>query len=271
MKWRIRIGGGVLTAVLGASLAIAQQQVPDIPYEADAEFLKLPADVYFGEVAGVAVNSQRHVFVFSRGGTTGPAFGAAAAQLFEFDANGKFVREIGRNLYAFSYAHSVKVDRDDNVWIVDKGSDMVVKFNPAGKVAMVFGRKKEASDEAVPWTRVNPPRPHQNGYFRQPTDVTWDTQGNIFISDGYVNSRVAKFSKAGDWMKSWGEKGTKDGEFDTPHSIAADARGNIDVADRGNRRVQVFDPEGAFLRSFTVVGVPVPAEIGRAHVWTPVT
>ena len=264
MKWRIRIGGGVLTAVLGASLAIAQQQVPDIPYEADAEFLKLPADVYFGEVAGVAVNSQRHVFVFSRGGTTGPAFGAAAAQLFEFDANGKFVREIGHNLYAFSYAHSVKVDRDDNVWIVDKGSDMVVKFNPAGKVAMVFGRKKEASDEAVPWTRVNPPRPHQNGYFRQPTDVTWDTQGNIFVSDGYVNSRVAKFSKAGDWVKSWGEKGTKDGEFDTPHSIAADARGNIYVADRGNRRVQVFDPEGTFLRSFTVVGVPVPADAGPA-------
>ena len=227
MKWRIRIGGGVLTAVLGASLAIAQQQVPDIPYEADAEFLKLPADVYFGEVAGVAVNSQRHVFVFSRGGTTGPAFGAAAAQLFEFDANGKFVREIGRNLYAFSYAHSVKVDRDDNVWIVDKGSDMVVKFNPAGKVAMVFGRKKESSDEAVPWTRVNPPRPHQNGYFRQPTDVTWDTQGNIFISDGYINSRVAKYDKNGDWVKSWGEKGTKAGEFDTPHSIASDARGNI--------------------------------------------
>jgi len=258
MKRWLRLGGGVVTACLCAAGAIAQQPVPEIPFEADANFLKLPPDRYFGEVAGVAVNSQHHVFVFSRGGTTGPAFGAAASQLFEFDRTGTFVREIGRNLYAFSYAHSVKVDRDDNVWIVDKGSDMVVKFTPAGRVAMVFGRKKEASDEAVPWTRVTPPRPHVNGQFRQPTDVTWDPQGNIFISDGYINSRVAKFSKDGDWVKSWGEKGNKEGQFDTPHSIAADVRGNIYVADRGNQRVQVFDPEGTFVRSISVASVPLP-------------
>jgi hypothetical protein len=251
----------MVSALICAAALLAQQPaVPEIAYDADAEFLKLPADLSFGEVAGVALNSQHHVFVFSRGGTTGPAFGAAAAQLFEFDRTGKFVREIGHNLYAFSYAHSVKVDRDDNVWVVDKGSDMVVKFTPAGRVAMVFGRKKEASDEAVAWTRVTPPRPHVNGQFRQPTDVTWDTQGNIFISDGYVNSRVAKYTRDGDWVKSWGEKGTKDGEFDTPHSIASDARGNIYVADRGNRRVQVFDPDGAFQRSISVVGVPVPPD-----------
>jgi len=256
----IRVGGAAVAAVLIATLAFAQQPAPDIPFDADAEFLKLPPNVYLGEVAGVAVNSQHHIFVFSRGGTTGPAFGAAAAQLLEFDRNGNFVREIGKNLYAFSYAHAVRVDRDDNVWIVDKGSDMVVKFTPNGRVAMVFGRKKEASDEAVPWTRVTPPRPHVDGQFRQPTDVTWDTQGNIFVSDGYVNSRVAKFSKDGDWVKSWGEKGTKEGEFDTPHSIASDARGNIYVADRGNRRVQVFDSNGAFLRSISVTGVPVPPD-----------
>jgi hypothetical protein len=260
MSHTIRVGGAAVAAVLVAAIAIAQPAVPDIPYDADAEFFKLPPNVYFGEVAGVAINSQHHLFVFSRGGTTGPAFGAAAAQLLEFDKNGNFVRELGKNLYAFSYAHAVRVDRDDNVWIVDKGSDMVVKFTPAGRVAMVFGRKKEASDDAVPWTRVTPPRPQVDGQFRQPTDVTWDTQGNIFISDGYINSRVAKFSKDGDWVKSWGEKGTKDGEFDTPHSIASDARGNIYVADRGNRRVQVFDHDGAFLRSISVVGVPVPPD-----------
>ena len=235
------------------------QSVPEIPYAGDVDFLKPPPDVYFGEVAGVAVNSKGHVFVFSRGGTVGPAFGAAASQLFEFDQTGKFVREIGRGMYSMSYAHSVRIDRDDNIWVVDKGSDMIVKLTPAGRVAMVFGRKKEASDEAVPWTRVTPPRAHVDGQFRQPTDVTWDTQGNIFISDGYINSRVAKFSKDGDWVKSWGEKGTKDGEFDTPHSIASDARGNIYVADRGNGRIQVFDPNGTFLRSI-VVKVPPPAD-----------
>ena len=119
----------------------------------------------------------------------------------------------------------MRVDKDDNIWAIDKGSDMIVKFNPEGRVAMVFGRKKEASDEAAPWTRVNPPRPAVDGQFRQPTDVTWDPQGNIFISDGYINSRVAKFDKNGDWVKQWGERGTKPGEFNTPHSIAADAKG----------------------------------------------
>jgi hypothetical protein len=138
---------------------------------------------------------------------------------------------------------------------------MVVKFTPAGRVAMVFGRKKEASDDtAVPWTRVTPPRAHVDGQFRQPTDVTWDAQGDIFISDGYINSRVAKYDRNGDWLKSWGQKGTKDGEFDTPHSIAADARGNVYVADRGNRRIQVFDPDGTFVRSISVANVPVPPD-----------
>src|SRR5215471_3581286 len=240
--------------------ALAQQPaVPDIAYDADTNFLKLPDNVYLGEVAGVAVNSQGHVFAFSRGGTVGPAFGAAAAQLLEFDKNGTFVREVAKNLYAFSYAHAVRVDPQDNIWIVDKGSDMIVKLTPAGRVAMVFGGKKEASDEAVPWTRVTPPRAHVDGQFRQPTDVTWDPQGNIFISDGYINSRVAKFSRDGDWVKSWGEKGTKDGEFDTPHSIASDAAGSIYVADRGNRRIQVFDADGKHLRSMSV-DVPAPPD-----------
>jgi hypothetical protein len=249
-----------LLLLFAAAPASAQQAPPEIRFDADADFLKLPADMHLGEAAGVAVNSKGHVFVFHRGNTNGPAFGATAAQLLEFDQNGKYVREIGHNLYAFSYAHTVRIDREDNIWVVDKGSDMVVKFNPAGRVSMVFGRKKEASDEAVPWTRVTPPRPHVDGNFRQPTDVTWDTQGNAFISDGYINSRVAKYDKNGDWVKSWGEKGTKEGEFDTPHSITSDARGNIYVADRGNRRVQVFDPDGKFLRAFSVVNVPVPTD-----------
>ena len=246
-------------AVLMAGPAFGQRPVPEVAFDGDVEFLKPPADVYFGEVAGVAVNSKGHVFVFSRGGTVGPAFGAAAAQLFEFDRTGKFVREIGKGMYSMSYAHSVRIDREDNIWLVDKGSDMIVKLTPAGRVAMVFGRKKEASDEGGPWTREAPPRPHVNGQFRQPTDVAWDTQGNIFISDGYINSRVAKFTRDGEWVKSWGEKGTKDGQFDTPHSIAADAHGNLYVADRGNRRIQVFDPDGTFLRSI-VVDVPPPPE-----------
>lgn len=245
--------------LLMCAAGVLAQAPPEIPFDSVPNFLKLPADLHLGEATGVAVNSKGHVIVMSRGSTTGPAYGAAATQLLEFGPDGRYLREIGKNLYAWSYGHVVRVDKSDNIWAVDKGSDMIVKFNPQGRVVMVFGRKKEASDEAGPWTRVNPPRPAVNGQFRQPTDVTWDTQGNIFISDGYINARVAKYDKNGDWVKQWGGPGSKPGEFNTPHSIAADAQGNIYVADRGNRRIQVFDPDGTFLRELKI-DVPVPAD-----------
>ena len=238
--------------MLFSSSAFAQ--VPVIAFDSVPEPLKLPQDLYFGEVTGVAVNSKGHVFVLSRGNTTGPAYAAAATQLLEFDPSGKFVREIGKNLYAWSFGHTVRVDPQDNVWVTDKGSDMVVKFNPAGRVVMVFGRKQEASDkETGPLERfLKPPLPAEDGRFRQVTDVTWDPAGNAYISDGYINSRIAKVDKNGNWLKSWGDRGNKPGEFNTPHSIAADAQGNIYVADRGNRRIQVFDGEGKFLREIRI-------------------
>src|SRR5689334_7788563 len=119
--------------LLSATLSVAQQSVPEIPFDGTADFFKMPADVHFGEVSGVAVNSKGHVFVFSRGNTTGPAYGASAAQLLEFGPDGKYIREIGKNLYAWSYAHAVRVDRNDNVWAIDKGSDMIIRFNPEGR------------------------------------------------------------------------------------------------------------------------------------------
>jgi len=246
--------------LLAGSAALAQDTVPEIPFESVPNFLKLPADLYLGEAAGVAVNSKGHVFVFSRGNSTGPAYAATAAQLLEFGPDGKYIREIGKNLYAWSFAHAVRVDRDDNIWAVDKGSDMMIEFHPDGRVAMVFGRKKEASDEgAEAWKHPRPPLPAVDGQFRQPTDVAWDPQGNIFFSDGYINSRVAKYDKNGRWVKSWGTPGSGPGQFSTPHSIAADAQGNIYVADRGNRRIQVFDADGAFLREMKI-NVPVPPD-----------
>jgi streptogramin lyase len=239
--------------VLWCTPLFAQQQVPIIAFDSVPNILKLPKGMYLGEVTGVAVNSKGHIFVLSRGNTTGPAYAAAAAQLLEFTPEGRFVREIGKNLYAWSFGHAVRVDRDDNIWAVDKGSDMVIKFNPAGQVVMVFGRKQEASDEdTAPLKHPKPPLPAEDGRFRQVTDVTWDPAGNIFISDGYINSRVAKADKNGNWIKSWGDRGEKPGEFNTPHSIAADAQGNIYVADRFNRRIQVFDGEGNFLRAITI-------------------
>src|ERR671923_283641 len=152
----------------------------------------------------------------------------------------------------------IPFDGDDNLWAVDKGSDMIVRFNPQDRVTMVFGRKKEASDKAEPWERVNPPRAPVPGQFRQPTDVAWDTEGNIYISDGYINSRVAKYDKNGNWVKQWGTKGTGPGQFNLPHAIAIDRNDNIYVGDRSNRRIQVFDTEGKFVRMFTIDVPPDP-------------
>jgi DNA-binding beta-propeller fold protein YncE len=243
-----------------SSLSGQQSPAPAIQYRSVPNFLQLPPDLYFGEVAGVAVNSKRHIFVFSRGNATGPAYGASAAQLLEFGADGRFLREIGHNLYAWSFAHTVKIDPQDNIWVTDKGSDVVVKFNPEGRVSMVFGRKQEASDDGTaPLKNAQPPLAPEDGLFRQVTDVAWDAAGNTYISDGYINSRIGKVDKDGNWLKSWGEPGDKPGQFDTPHSIAVDAQDQVYVADRGNHRIQVFDGDGTFLRQI-IIDVPVDAD-----------
>src|ERR1700689_4485633 len=204
--------------LLAASPALAQQTVPVIPFDSVPNPLKLPPNMYFGEASGVSVNSKGHVFVLSRGNTSGPAYAAAATQLLEFDAKGAFVREIGKNLYAWSFGHTVKIDPQDNIWVTDKGSDMVIKFDQGGRVLMVFGRKQEASDEDTgPLKHPKPPLPPVNGMFRQGTDIAWAKAGNGYISDGYINSRVAKVSHDGDWLGSWGTPGSEPGQLMTPH------------------------------------------------------
>ena len=247
-----------LLMLAASPAALAAENPPQIPFDGDVNFLKMPKDLYVGEVSGVAVNAQGHVFVFHRGNTNGPAYGGRAAQLLEFDQNGNYVREIGHNLYAWSFAHTVRVDPQNNVWVADKGSDMVIKFQmPEGKPVMMLGRQPEASDEgAPPLEHPKPPLPAVNGQFRQVTDMTWDAAGNTYISDGYINSRVAKYDREGNWVMQWGDRGTESGKMNTPHSIASDAQGNIYVADRGNRRIQVFNGTGQVQRIITI-DVPV--------------
>jgi sugar lactone lactonase YvrE len=209
------------------------QNVPEIPYESVANFLKLPAGLYLGEAMGVATNSKGHVFVFTRSANT---------RLFEFDQNGNYVREIGEGNYGFEFAHSVRVDSEDNIWAVDEGTNMVIKFNPAGRIVMVLGRRPEAVAGAVA-TSTGPPPPAEKYLLGRPTDVAWDPQGNIFVSDGYTNHRVVKYDKNGRFIRQVGSErpGSETSQFNTPHGIAVDAQGNVYVADRANRRIQVFD------------------------------
>ena len=252
--------------VLMSPSAFAQStSAPELAFDSAPNFFKLPPDINFGEASGVAVNSKGLIYVYSRGGSSvGPAFGNTASQILQFNKNGQFMREVGKNLYAWAFAHTVRVDKEDNIWATDKGSDMIVKMSPEGRVLMVFGRKSEASDsEAHPHEKPNPPLAAVNGRFRQPTDVAWDKAGNAYISDGYINSRVAKVNKNGDWIKQWGTKGKGDGQFDTLHTIASDNEDNIYVGDRNNRRVQVFDTEGNFKRKFSI-DIPAPADAQAA-------
>ena len=261
-------------ACIGSSLA-AQLRIADISYDSASDvLLGLPDDVYIGEAAGVATNSQGHLFVYTRTGSPQLTLGterhfhrgAGGARLFEFDRSGKYLREIGQGLYGFIFAHTVRVDPQDNIWTVDEGSGTIVKFNPQGQVQMVLGR----TPEYLPmpnFERVNsmgtvekPTGPVGVGVegdeFDRPTDVAWDRQGNIFVADGHVNSRIAKFDSRGRFVKSWGSLGTAPGQFNVPHSIVTDAQGNVYVADRENRRIQVFDNDGVFKTQFINVGSP---------------
>ncbi len=231
---------------------------PEIPFESVADFFKYPPEMNLGEMGSVGVNAKGHIFMASRSNVTGPLYGAIATQILEFDNNGKFLKEIGKGLYGIGYSHSVRFDKYDNMWVVDKGTNMIMKFNGTGHVTMVLGRKEEAPDEHHYRHAGDPPPRHVDNYFNQPTDIAWDAQDNIYISDGYQNSRVAKIDKNGDWIKSWGSRGSEPGQFNTPHNIGVDRQGNVYVADRGNARIQVFDGDGKFLRMIKIDVPPPP-------------
>jgi DNA-binding beta-propeller fold protein YncE len=272
----------LLTAALVSGIsAVAQSPVPEISFDSAGDPLKFPANIHPGETAGVATNSKGDIFVYTRTGhptiTIGTArpFAHGGSRLFQFDRTGKFVREIGQDSYGFLVAQQVRVDPQDNIWVVDQMSSMVIKFDPSGQVQLLLGRKSEserlpvaapagrgpgapaAAAPAGRGGRGGPPGAgQQSDVFQRPTDVAWDAAGNIYVADGYGNSRVAKFDKTGKFLKSWGSRGTENGQFNIIHGIAVDAQGNVYVADSGNKRIQVFDSDGNFKTQILNVGSP---------------
>jgi hypothetical protein len=249
--------------LLSGSLLLAQ--APEISFDSAAGFLKLPPKLHLGEAAGVATNSKGNILVYTRTGEDGTMGGSrffthGGSRLFEFDPKGTYLREIGTGIYGFLFAQSVRVDAEDNIWTVDRGADVVVKLDPAGHFLMTLGRKPESINPAGAGGgrggRGVPGQGIAGDNFNRPTDVAWDAAGNIFVSDAYTNARIVKLDKSGKFIKTWGSKGSGEGQFDMPNSIAVDAQGNVYVADLGNKRVQVFDNDGNFKAQLSGVGAP---------------
>ena len=213
------------------------EQLPKLNYETTPNFFQLPPEEHLVEPAGVAVNSKGHIYVFHRG----------KHPLMEFDSSGKFLRSISDDL--FVTAHMVRVDPEANIWTTDIGSHVVLKLSPEGRVLLALGRMRISGDDV--------------GHFNQPTDVAWDRDGNVYVTDGYGNSRVLKFDKYGNKLLGWGMKGSGPGQFDTPHTIAIDGD-LVYVGDRENARIEIFDTSGRFLRQWSL-GHPFGLVITRDH------
>src|SRR5438093_2464118 len=257
----------LITTMFLAALPAAAQSVPEIPFDSVANPLTLPDDIYLGEIGGVAANSKGDIFVYTRTGHPTVSLGTArpfahgGSRLFQFDKNGKVVREIGANSYGFIFAQQVRIDPQDNVWIVDQMTNFVEKLDSAGHPQLLLGRKPEAIP--VPAPRGDggargggegggarggglPGAGAQSDVFNRPTDVAWDSAGNIFVADGVGNARVAKFNSKGVVIKSWGSKGNGPGQFGTVRAIAVDGQGNVYVADSTNKGIEDLDNNGNF-------------------------
>jgi DNA-binding beta-propeller fold protein YncE len=219
-----------LAVVCGISPVAVAADYPAMQYNADAEWPTLPPGWNFGETVGVAVDGKGHVYVFHRGKNP----------IMEFSPDGRLVRSWGEGM--FIRAHSIRVDPEGNIWTVDNDTHQVLKMDPSGRVRMVLGRYGTSGET--------------DELFNQPTDVGFGPNGEIYVTDGYGNSRVVKFSKQGRYVTAWGKPGTGEGEFDAPHAVVVDQQGRVYVGDRENYRVQIFDADGKFLTQWKHVGSP---------------
>ena len=201
---------------------------------------RLPDGFALGEVSGVGVDSHNHIFVFHRGDRPVLCFDEETGDILASWGDGMF-----------ESAHGLAIDHQDNVWVTDNTTHQVFKFSHDGELLMTLGAK------GVPGLDGN--------HFNKPTDVAVAADGEIFVSDGYGNSRISKFSSKGKFLLDWGHKGDASGEFHTPHGITLDSEGRVYVADRTNARIQVFDENGNFLHQFKSdqLGRPWGLEVGR--------
>ena len=240
----------ILGALLLTGISVCAQDVPkaqeaskapELNFRVVDDFLKIPSGMIMAEAVGVAINSKGHIFILNRGNHP----------LLEFDSEGAFIGSFGEDSPLFRIPHSIRFDAQDNLWYVSSGDNLVVKFDQKRRVQQALGRREgdmawvymtHGIERAIP-----PP-----ASFYQPTDTVVGPDGSTYVTDGYGNSRVVKFTREGNLVKYWGDRGTRPGQFNTPHNIVMDANSNLYVADRQNSRVQVFDTDGNFKQEWNV-------------------
>src|SRR6266404_4609388 len=230
---------------------MANKSCQDFGYRPDDHWAKLPPGFGWNEVAGVRVDSHDRVYVFSRGDHP----------MMVFDRNGVFLNSWGERL--FKRAHGLCIGPDDSVYCTDDLDHTVRKFTPDGRLLLTLGTSGKPSDTGATGmdfrtiVRAAPP-------FHYPTNLALSPEGDLYVTDGYGNARVHKFSADGRLLFSWGEPGSGPGQFRIPHGIAVDRRGTVYVADRENSRIQLFTPDGRFQAEWTDVARPCQVFIDAA-------
>jgi peptidylamidoglycolate lyase len=232
------LGRSAIVVLAVVSSSVAQTSQTSEPYSVVHGWPQLPDGFVLGQVSGVAVDSHNHVFVFHRAENSWAADKThviTAPTVLCFDgASGKLLASWGQN--RFLEPHGLRIDRDDNVWLTDRALQQVFKFSHDGKLLLSIGTERTSGLDGT--------------HFNLPADIAFARDGSIYVADGYGNNRIAKFSADGKFLLDWGRKGTADGEFDLPHSVAVDAQGLVYVADRNNARIEVFDASGKFSKTW---------------------
>jgi hypothetical protein len=230
---------------------LVPQEAPVLEYVAVPNPLPVPDAAAMGASSDVAFDAKGHLYVLSRG----------MKPLTEFDENGKFIRAFGEGL--FTRSHGIRIDKDGNIWATDVGAHTVMKLSPQGQVLLTLGTKGKAGE----WNEAAGSR-----LFNEPNDIVFGANGDLFITQGHTpgpkgDPRVLKFDKNGNFIKTWGGKGTEPGKFDVAHGIAIDAKGLLWVTDRENQRIQIFDQDGKYIREVKYAGLPCSLDIGSQYIY----
>jgi streptogramin lyase len=217
-----------------ATIGVTAIRATDATYQLVENWAQLPDGTHWAMMTAVDIDSHGTIYVLQRG---------VPAKVMAFDPSGKLLRSWDHG--AFPSAHGLRVDHEDNVWITDRGWHQVLKFSPSGKLLLELGKKGVAGDN------------HSTDALNGPSDVAIGPNGDIFVSDGEsTNTRIVKYSADGKFIKFWGTKGSGPGQLDVPHAIVMDSKGHLYVANRSNKRIEIFDQDGGYVGVMTNAGTP---------------